>query len=304
MAAGRQRRRRLAAAGLAGAAAGAGADEHAPGRRQAASSGDADLEPGPRSATTRPRWPRTGAASRPAWAPARSGCARCTAPACVRVADLARRRGAAGRCRMDASPAWPAWCRWPTACRCCCATPTVARWRRPCRLARPGRWRAVEATRGGALCQAAGCEPAATAGLAGALHRAARFEVGADVLQAFGVDPGRPGAAGAAHFRRSTGPTAAAAGWPTCRRWPGAAAAAGVSAHHGGRLVHRGRASALLFVPARRRTSGAWPPPSPWSTEAMASRTPPPRPTRPSCAPACPGCTPPATAAAGRTAGT
>lgn len=53
------------------------------------------------------------------------------------------------------------------------------------------------------LCQAAGCEPAALQAWLGPCIGPRRFEVGADVLQAFGVDPDDdPARQALAHFRR------------------------------------------------------------------------------------------------------
>ena len=69
-----------------------------------------------------------------------------------------------------------------------------------------------------ALCTAARCDPAQVVGLARARASGrGSFEVGADVLQAFGQ---APGTADPQRFVASVPrPTARRAGWPTCRSW-------------------------------------------------------------------------------------
>ena len=79
------------------------------------------------------------------------------------------------------------------------------------------------------LCQAAGCEPAALRAWLGPCIGPARFEVGADVLQAFDVDPDDdPARQALAHFRRRDRPDGS-------RRW-----LADLPALARQRLVHSG----------------------------------------------------------------
>ena len=137
--------------------------------------------------------------------------------------------------------------RWPTACRCCSPRRTAARvgaahagWRGLAGgRARSDRRRAV---RGGGLRARRARRP----GSAPASGRDA-FEVGADVLEAFGADAAAPDAP-----RASLRPQAAASGWPTCR--PGARPAGRGrrrARSAAARLVHR-RATASRFFSFRR----------------------------------------------------
>ena len=208
----------------------------------------------------------------------RSACTRCTAREVVR---LGRRRSAParrrrGRCQRHApSPAWPARCRWPTACRCCSPRPTGA-----ASAAAHAGWRGLaggvlEATLA-ALCEAAGCAPrdSCRPGSGPASGRAS-FEVGADVLQAFGADPRarRLAALRAARGRRQV---AGRPGRPGARPAARAPASRRIS---GGQWCTVEDALTVLLVPARPASPAAWPPPS-GSSRARLTRPRPPRPPR------------------------
>jgi hypothetical protein len=139
----------------------------------------------------------------------------------------------AGAVRSATAVPWPrpmpAGAAWPPAC-----------WSHACRR----------------LCEGGRLRAGARAGLAGPVHRAAsRFEVGADVLQAFGADP-RSGSGSCA----AAVPMVSRAGWPTWPAWRAAPAAAGVQAHQRRPLVHgAGRVTPSSRSAATRGSPGAWP---------------------------------------------
>ena len=116
----------------------------------------------------------------------------------------------------------------------------------PCRLARPAGG-VLEATLA-ALCEAAACTPGEVGAWLGACIGPDAFEVGADVLAAFGR-----GSGGRRHASLRFAPTRQVAGRPA---GPGAGPAPGRRRAPDRRrraLLHRGRAVTLLLVPARRR---------------------------------------------------
>ena len=169
------------------------------------------------------------------------------------VRDRRRRcrgRGAACTRPMPASRpsrASPARCRSPTACRCCSPRPAggPSPPPMPAGAASPP---ACSKRPSPALCEAADCAPGELDAWLGACIGPRAFEVGADVLEAFGV------AAGAEPDQRRFAPAqpgkwlADLAGLARDRL-----AAAGVARVSGGGRLHRRGRVTVLFVPARRR---------------------------------------------------